>query len=68
MFTMNETELWRRRRDELMREAEQQRLGRAQRASRAENASYVRRPLLARLRDALHVVPRKETDIADCRD
>jgi hypothetical protein len=75
MYTMNETELWRQRRDELMREAEHQRLGRQQRMSRKGNASHGRRPLLARMRAAFRPVSEKEANleanveanVADCR-
>lgn len=68
MYTLNETELWRQRRDELMKEAGEERLARRLRAERQKGTSRGKTPLLGRLWAAFRTVPEKEMGVADCKE
>lgn len=68
VYTLNETDLWRQRRDELIKEAERERLIRGLRAGNTKGGSRGRRSLLDRLRAAFQRMPEKEITVAECKE
>lgn len=54
MYQMNDIEMWREHRNELLREAEERRLGRRLRAERPKRSSGIGSTLLGRIHSRIH--------------